>query len=167
MICYNNAYALQNTIETFNPLIKKYSRLLQYNEAESDLTTALIIILCKMPRLQNQALIVGYVAKSLKNEYIALSKKRQRQANHELLRDEVLVSEDGDLDIELTVDVKNALSKLTENQKYIIYLKYYLDYSDAEIASILNISRQAVNKLKRAALQKLKALLERGMQYGG
>ena len=49
----------------------------------------------------------------------------------------------------------DLISKLSERQKRIIDMKYRLNLTDVEISTILNISRQAVNKNKRVALKVL------------
>lgn len=158
---HNDSTLLLDAIKIFNPLIRKYSRMLNYCEAETDLIIALINIFRRLPKSENNAIIIGYIAKSLRHEYISLSRRRQMQLRNEYITDEVFVPEKSLRDIELTMDIKNALAMLTYNQKRIIYSEYYLGYSDSEMASLLNISRQAVNKSKRASIRKLRLLLGR------
>ncbi|WP_157863087.1 hypothetical protein [Desulfofarcimen acetoxidans] len=54
--------------------------------------------------------------------------------------------------------MKSALKYLTIQQRKIVLLNI-LQYSDTEIANILNITRQAVNKIKRKAFYTLKIKL--------
>ena len=65
---YGSVTDVLKSIDIFKPLIKKYSRLLLYCEAESDLIAALILILHKMPELNSQEVMLGYVSKSLNHE---------------------------------------------------------------------------------------------------
>lgn len=53
-------------------------------------------------------------------------------------------------------DLFNRLELLTERQKEILYLKYIKELKDNEIAKLLNISQQAINKSKNKALTQLK-----------
>lgn len=52
--------------------------------------------------------------------------------------------------------IKSLLSMLTELQKKIIILKFFLNYSDIEIANELCKSRQVVNRIKNRALKRLR-----------
>ncbi len=158
--------SILETIIRFNPLIKKYSRMLDYSDAEGDLVLAMTKIARKIPQTGNQATTVGYVAKSLKHEYIALSKKRQRLVKSEIITCEINASQRIEWDIESQIDIRNAINRLTRNQRYIVYLRYYVGYSNSEIATALHISRQAVNKTEKAALKRLKLLLGRGAYNG-
>ncbi|NLM11163.1 MAG: sigma-70 family RNA polymerase sigma factor [Clostridiaceae bacterium] len=44
-------------------------------------------------------------------------------------------------------------------QQYVIYKKFYLNYPESHIANQLNVSRQAVNSMKKRAIAKLKILM--------
>ncbi|MDU1350903.1 RNA polymerase sigma factor [uncultured Clostridium sp.] len=57
------------------------------------------------------------------------------------------------------VFVKDLLNQVTELQRTILVLKFIKNYSETEIANILNISRQSVNKAKNRALLALKKYL--------
>jgi hypothetical protein len=86
--------ALLEMVTKFSPLIKKYSYLLNYSDAEQDVTTAFIEVVKNMP-LEKIALsndgntyILSYIKKSIKNKYILLSKQKYFKHNHEELVDE-------------------------------------------------------------------------------
>lgn len=53
-----------------------------------------------------------------------------------------------------------ALHELPENKREIILLSYFLDYSDIEIAELLNLVRRTVNDQRNKALKDLKNRLE-------
>ncbi|ARC83154.1 RNA polymerase sigma factor, sigma-70 family protein [Clostridium argentinense CDC 2741] len=150
-------------INRFSPLIKKYSYLLNYDDAEQDLIVKLIEIVYKLPLNQipigyPDKYIASYLHYSLKNEYIQLSKKQS-----------ILLKQSLDLDTcknpitsqELYnyVFVKDLLNQVTELQRKILILKFIKNYSETEIASILKISRQSVNRAKNRALATLKKYL--------
>ena len=90
-----------------------------------------------------------YLAVSLRNHYIYLSKKKQR------------ILEEADKHIntvaaewlpEESLLLQGALSALSEKQRRILIYRSVCGYSDQEIAEQLFISRQAVNRLYRRAL---------------
>lgn len=45
------------------------------------------------------------------------------------------------------------LENLNSKEKLILYKRYYLQFTDEELAKELNISRQAVNKARKKALK--------------
>ncbi len=153
---------LMKLLNDFNPLIEKYSRKLNYSEAKTDLIICLIVTIIKIRRVDNIGQIVNYITKSIKHEYIRLSKKRQEYLRHECQSENIFVSEENYFDPDLSIDVKNAISILTDYQKKIIILKYYYGYSDSEIALLLQVTRQAINKAKRNSLNKMRILLTKG-----
>lgn len=80
--------SLLEIIEIFNPLISKYSRLLDKEDTRQDLIIHLIKVLNNIP-MNNKSLfknkeIIGYIAKSIRNEYIKLSKKRDKMKLNEI-----------------------------------------------------------------------------------
>ncbi len=70
----------------------------------------------------------------------------------------------GDLDPNLEglpdrLDLSQAFGCLTEREKDIVYLYYYKDRSQSEIANNLALSQVHISRLKRTALGKLKEVL--------
>lgn len=53
-------------------------------------------------------------------------------------------------------EVYFAISKLTENQKKILYLSYVKNLKEQEIASKLGVSQQAISKQKSLSLKKIR-----------
>lgn len=73
-----NKDSLLELIERFYPLIKKYSRKLRYDGAETDLIISFIEIIKSIPIINcimKEEQIIGYISKSIKNKYIQLSKR--------------------------------------------------------------------------------------------
>ncbi|MGG7213154.1 hypothetical protein ACQPUY_05985 [Clostridium nigeriense] len=69
-------------------MISKYSRLLDKEDTRQDLIIHLIKVLNNIP-MNNKSLfknkeIIGYIAKSIRNEYIKLSKKRDKMKLNEI-----------------------------------------------------------------------------------
>ena len=48
------------------------------------------------------------------------------------------------------------MEDLTEQQKQIVYYRYFEDMTQSKIASMLGISQMQVSRLEKAALQKIR-----------
>lgn len=98
-----------------------------------------------------------YAAVSLRNEYIRLSKAKQKRAE--------IFTEYGEnngatsADIDLSLDIKAALLRLSDKERDTVLMRYYWGFSVAEIAALNGVSRQAENKRLKIALDKLRGLL--------
>ncbi|MCI9303926.1 sigma factor-like helix-turn-helix DNA-binding protein [Clostridium sp.] len=98
--------------------------------------------------------LLSYLSKSLKNEYIRLSKKNDKQKNNEYYN-----CEDKELGfnlIESNIETLDIIDTLNDYEKNIIKLIIINGYSPAEIAKKMGKSRQAINQAKIRALNKLK-----------
>ena len=71
--------AILKLIDKFNPLLKKYAYLLKYEDALQDLIIFFIDLLYKIPdsllQNYNEGKIVVYIEKSVKHQYVYMSKK--------------------------------------------------------------------------------------------
>ncbi|MBE6053281.1 MAG: sigma-70 family RNA polymerase sigma factor [Clostridium sartagoforme] len=83
--------------------------------------------------------IVSYIAKSIRNEYIRLSRIKSRRAINEteLNLDLEIAYECGDLEFELL----DTFRLLTKKETYIMKLIYIYCLSTLEISQCMNISR--------------------------
>ena len=79
---------LIEVLEMIKPLIRKYSKMIDGEDTEQDLKIFLINLLNKIPvdsdRLYEDKAIFAYIAKSLRSEYIKLSKKRDKKILNEV-----------------------------------------------------------------------------------
>ena len=66
----------------------------------------------------------------------------------------------GSDDLDISVDLRQALAKLGEDEREIVLLSVVSDYRSHEIAEILGINSATVRSKLRRALKKLKALLD-------
>ena len=62
-------------------------------------------------------------------------------------------------DIDLKVDIKAALFKLSDNERTAVLMRYFWGFSVAEIAALNGVSRQAEHRRLKVALDKLRNLL--------
>lgn len=152
-------------INKFHPLLKKYAFKLRYEDAYDDLLVDFIEILnrIRLDRIRDtsEGVLISYICKSIRGSYIKrlITLKRLRNfvpysdlSESELYYAETLSSaSDSHLRLELTgID-----QVLTESELSVVKMIYLLGYTVAETASLHGITRQAVNKTKKRALQKL------------
>jgi len=151
-----NKDALMELIEKFKPIIRKYSRKLRYDTAESDLVIELIKIIKIIPidreSLNNDNEFVSYIAAAIRYEYYKLRKQNSYQ---EIPLNDFIVIDCRQIDHDLRICINQLVDKLPSKEKFIINSIFFYGYSEAELAKKLDISRQAVNKTKNNALRKL------------
>lgn len=144
--------------DEFKKLILLYSTKIQDEDATQELTLFLIELLYNIDisKFKNDFSdsLKRYIAVSIRNKYISLSKQKVKYINQtsELFED-IFLTEQPFCE---KLDIYRALSKLTYKQKTVIIYRYIYCYSDAEIAKLFSISIPAVNRLKNRALETLK-----------
>ena len=131
-------------------LIEYYNRKLA--EDDGALAELLVNLVNSDKELSNR-----YAAVALRNEYIRLSKAKQKRAE--------IFTEYGENhgatspNIYLKIDIKAALSKLSNNERTAVLMRYFWGFSVAEIAALNGVSRQAEHRRLKVALDKLRTLL--------
>lgn len=131
-------------------LVEYYNRKL--SEDDGALSELLFNLVNSDKELSNR-----YAAVSLRNEYIRLSKSKQKRAE--------IFTEYGENhgatspDIDLQIDIKAALLTLSNKERDTVLMRYFWGFSVAEIAALNGISRQAENRRLKIALDKLRVLL--------
>lgn len=162
--------AFLSLLLTFDKLLKKYAKMLEYEDAYEELRLFLIELIYDIKRKEagskNDGAVVRYISTAVKNKYIALSKKKKMEDayNFSNLSDEqiavwerITATEDR-TDISYYFPIRDGL---TDHEREILHLLIDCGYTANEIAVKYKISRQAVNKTKLRALNKIrKALCE-------
>lgn len=156
-----NKDAMLFLIDKFNPLIKKYAYLLKEDDAVQSFTLVFIetihkIKLSGFDKTNAEYPILNYIKRSIKNSYYIYSKKRSNNLNNTLEFKEDINVPYLNKDINLSIEINEAMKALTLLQKTVITYKFYYGYTDVEIAKNLSVSRQAVNRIKNRAMLKLK-----------
>lgn len=151
----NNEEVTAEIIDRFRLTIKKFSRELNYEEAETDLIICLIELIqgSKLDTIENEGMIVNYIYNTLRNKKIDLFKKhiKGKATNIELNLD--ILVDNLNTSMEDAIFIEEALKQLNERQRYIIVSRFIDGYSYNEIAQKLGISRQAINKAKNKAIE--------------
>lgn len=153
-----NDASLQKIINTFKPLINKYSRLLDGEDTKQDLTLYLIRVINKISIENNNFLedkaIFSYLAKSIRNEYIKLSQKADKKRINEMELN--LDVEIGYEEFESEMELLDLFNVLTEKEAYVMKLIYVHYLSISEVSDFMKVSRQSINQTKNRALKKLR-----------
>lgn len=153
--CNHNDNAVVEIINRFLPLIKKNAKMLGYDGAESDLIIHLIEVLysLKVEKVEkfSEGQAVNYITSVIRNKSIDINRKQTKS----FLELELFESVDTTREYDQQ-EINELLALLSERQKNVIILKYYYGYSDIEIAKYFGISRQAVNKIHRVSINKMR-----------
>lgn len=149
--------AFEMIYDEFKGLINFYARKLAYEDAIGELTLFLIeliysVKMTKFPYDKTDSLH-RYIAVAVRNKYIELSKKKSCENSFCF---ELFESDGKENSAIERIQIEEALAYLTERQKKIIVYKYIYGFSDCQIAKLLSITRQSVNRLKNRGLKELK-----------
>lgn len=70
---------------------------------------------------------------------------------------------DGNLEqVELKKDLRAAMETLSEQQKQVIYYRYFEDLTQSKIAQMLGVSQMQISRLEKSALEKIRSRMAIG-----
>lgn len=70
---------------------------------------------------------------------------------------------DGNLEqVELKKDLRAAMETLSEQQKQVIYYRYFEDLTQSKIAKMLGVSQMQISRLEKSALEKIRSRMAIG-----
>lgn len=154
----NKDESMLDILAIFDNIINKYSRKLNGEYTKQDLYVFLIKLINNIDELSivnyEDKQVLSYFSKSLKNEYIRLSKKNDRRKNNEDYNCEDRVW--GYNFIESNIEVVDSIKNLNNYEKKIIKMVVLNGYSVSEVAKKTGKSRQAISQVKNRAISKLK-----------
>ena len=154
----NKDESMLDILAIFDNIINKYSRKLNGEDTKQDLYVFLIKLINNIDELSivnyEDKQVLSYFSKSLKNEYIRLSKKNDRRKNNEDYNCEDRVW--GYNFIESNIEVVDSIKNLNYYEKKIIKMVVLNGYSVSEVAKKTGKSRQAISQVKNRAISKLK-----------
>lgn len=143
-------------IERFNPLIKQYCRKLFFmdeDDAYQEMSLTIIEAVRRITDYTSEGGCVLYITNALKYKFSQLCKKNINQGKVEDVYESEIVEQvashiNAYKNVELLFDFKKIISDQPERKKTIIY--YVLaGYTDCQIANIMMLSRQYVNRVRR------------------
>ena len=151
--------------KSFDDIYVHYKKLLYFyggkigdKDAVHELSAFLAEMLFKINILKfekdNSDDLHRYIAVCLRNEYYAILKRKQ---NAKLSFSELTADiPEPHRNIDNSIFIRECLALVSDTQKKILVLRYFYDYSDYEISEKLHISRQAVNKARKKAIDKIR-----------
>ena len=111
----------------------------------------------KLPQLRKESRFAGWLAVICRN--IAKEMARRTENLHTTDDLSMIAAESGDDDT--TEAVTEAMSRLSNSAREIIFLRYYDGMSYEQISAVLGISEQAINGRLRRAKKKMADYLQR------
>ncbi|NJN26627.1 MAG: sigma-70 family RNA polymerase sigma factor [Cyclobacteriaceae bacterium] len=114
----------------------------------------------KKENIQINSSIKQYLMTAFRHDLIYKIKKEQKSgtelqsSNFELSVESTII--DSEDRMSKNVQLNDALLKLTNRQKEIVFLKYYENLSYDEISSIMDLNKNSLYKLLSGAIQRLK-----------
>ncbi len=148
----------ESLYDQFKKLIMYYAVRLHYDDAASDLTLFFIELLYQVNLWRfdsdDSLTLNNYISVAIKNQYISLSMQ-----NNQYLKafNKLYDNFDGyQPDFEDRFSLREGMKLLSKKQKIIIAYRYIYGYSEIEIALLLGISRQAVNRIRNRAISILR-----------
>lgn len=155
-----NKRGIYDVLIIFDNILNKYSRSLNHEDTKQDLSIFLIGLFYKIPiyKFNDERQILSYISKSIKYEYIRLSK-----INSKKLSNEVYINEDIEMYYNFDsydIEFLDLISILNESEKHILNLFFVENFSISEISKLMNVSRQAINQNKNRAIKKLKYIVD-------
>lgn len=146
----------------FEKLIKSYHKKLRNADAIGELNLFFFELINGIDlnrfNADNTDGLCRYINTSLKHKFIALYKQQQIEllSGYEINENIINIKPDFRGDIEAA----DLLTALTQKQRIILYYRYFYQLSCAEVADMLGISRQAVNRLENRALKFLREIMK-------
>ena len=135
--------------------MKRLEQELGRDPTEEELAEALDLTLAGYQKLLNEIGHLGFVSLSE-----TLSNSRDGETFMDHLRDEDGKSPEEEVSTqELTLELAAQLDKLSEKERLVVTLFYYEEFTQKEIADILDLSEGRISQLHSQALLKLKAAM--------
>lgn len=146
----------------FGRLIKVYGARIKDDDGAEELTLFLLELMYDIDtdrfKPDSTDTLCRYIAVSLRNKYIILSKKADRRLLESCELFDFSGAKYGEQDTKIAL--ADGLKMLSDRQRQAVIGRYIYGFSDAEIAEMLCITRQAVHGLELRALSILRSYWE-------
>lgn len=162
----NKGDILNEIIQDFTPIIKKYAFILKYEDAQADLQLDFLELICNFKTdsfsPKEDQYVLAYIEKAVRSAYIRRSKEKARLNHYDFFEDlthtqkHIAEQTVATYDRYNELDVAQLKQLLTPCQFKVVYYLYYMDLSVKETGQALGISRQSVNQTKSKALATLR-----------
>lgn len=166
----HNKFCMEALIVKFNPLLIRYARKLNYEDAYQDLVIFFIDLILRMDirklHIDNDAAIISYFQTCVQNQYVFLLRKLIVQKRElyftDMVEEQIYKTEK----MLATYDEANMLMewnlrKILNAREYnVISLIYCGGFSAAELAQKYGTTRQAINQQKMRAINKIRRSMQ-------
>lgn len=143
----------------FSDKLSYWKRRINNAEADSDLDYFLSTLLTdiKVDRFTTDNDVIFYIKACIENKGKEIEKDIKKLREREVCcSDSFFLENDNNCNDDFSdIEFKDLINQLGKKERQILYKRYYLQFTDAEIAEELHISRQAINKCRRKALEKI------------
>lgn len=150
---------IKEIIAIFSSQLESYSKKLDGDDTYQDLLVFLFLLiknLClEKINTKTEQVLLAYISKSLRHEYIRLSRIRTALRSQETSTYTLPVQPPLD-DNTAPTAINDLLGLLRPKEEAIVRLIYFYGFSVQEISLRQHVSRQAINKIKIRALRKLR-----------
>ncbi len=162
--------AFSYIFDTYHLQLYEYGRRFTGNEnlVRDSIQDLFFELAIKKEKLSQTDNILFYLLKSLRIRIFGNLRKEKNQnlGLESDITDEFFLSystESDELEKEFKLDLlAEAINQLPSRQKEVIYLKFYKNLSNAEVAEIMQINYQSVGNSIQKAIHKLKSILHSG-----
>lgn len=152
---YNDKNAIMEIVGRMKPIINKYSNKLYFMEKQDaiqEFNMSIIEAIYKIRVYDNEAMCIKYIQNTIINKYNYLCKKNINSLVDFSDDIESISFDEKYYNIEFIMDFKLFLSNKSETYKKIAaYLVENL--SDTEISNKMNLSRQYINRMRKAIIK--------------
>lgn len=127
------------------------SRIYDENDIEDIMQETMMIAYLNIKKLKNNSFFKTWIIKILINNCNKFYKKKKYKSLYE----NEIINKTDSLEIDLSdIEFENFISFLSEDEKTILTLYYYLDYTTKEISHILNKREGTIcSKISRAKIK--------------
>jgi len=137
------------------PSVLRFATALVGPHDAYDITTTAFVRATQQPEWVDIEHFDRYLLRAVRNEAQNLYRQRRRQWQRDLVAIRPAVAHD----IAADVDLLRAVSALSVQQRSVVFLAYWQDMTEAEIAETLDVARSTVHRhLVRARIALRKAL---------
>jgi len=144
---------LESAWRRYGPGALRFATALVGPNDAHDVTSTAFLRVTQRPEWREFDDFAKYLARAVRNEAHNLYRQRKRRWE----RDFAGVREQTAVHVEPDLDLLRAIAALTVPQRSVVFLAYWQDQTEAEIASQLDLSRGTVHRTlvrARAALRK-------------
>lgn len=133
---------LEQAWRTCVPAVLRFATALVGPHDAHDVVTTVFLRTTSSPSWTDIERLDRYLMRAVRNEALNLQRQRRRRWQ----RDLVAVRPESTMDVGADLDLLRAIAGLDVKQRCIVFLAYWEDLSESEIATLLNLSRSSVHR---------------------